>query len=229
MEHNGVSIIEYLQGSHPWINSSKYTLFQVLLFFLGALSWLVCYADAIYDIVKKKTVSIPVLAVCLNFGWEIATCLFFVPDMGKLLVLSYWGWMIFDAFIFVSAVRYGYKQMQVKFFIDNSRILTITAIVVSFLSQATFITQYDLPMAPISGYIINLPMSIGFIYLLFVPGFDGYSKLAAWSKFIGTGLISIMFFTKYPENNFLTVMYIAVAVFDILYIILLYRKHKREI
>ena len=67
-------------------------------------------------------------------------------------------------------------------------------------------------------------MSIAFLYLLFIPGFNGYSRITAWSKFLGTGIISIMFYTKYPSNNFLTVMYISVACFDVLYIVLLYKK-----
>jgi|SRR5690242_13913705 len=221
-----MTIFEYLKSPHPWLDTGNYTIWQIGLFFVGSVCWLACYADTLYDIRKKQTINIPVVAVCLNFGWEISTSLFFVPNMGKLLVAAYWGWMLLDTFIFISVFRYGFKQMQVKFFIKNSHFFIGCGIVISFLAQAAFITQYDLPMAPISGYIINLPMSIAFVYLLFVPGYTGNSKLTAWTKFLGTGLVSIMFFTKYPGNYFLTVMYIAVAFFDVLYICLLYKMEK---
>jgi hypothetical protein len=223
-----MTIFEYLKDSnpHPWIDSTKYTTLEVILFLVGSLSWFICYADTILSARKKQIVKIPVVAVLLNFGWEISTSFFFVPDMGKLLVISYWAWMIFDSYIFYSTFKYGYKQMQVPFFSKNARFFVIIGIVFSIVIQSLYITTYDLPLAALSAYIINLPMSIAFLYFAFLPGNEYNSKLTAWTKFIGTGLISVMFFLKYPENNFLTSMYIAVAFFDVLYIYLLYNKDK---
>ena len=218
------TIFQYLKEPHPWLDFQKYNGWQVALFFTGCVLWLVCYIDTILDIIRKKMVNIPVAAVLLNFGWEIAACLFFVPDMGKLLVIAYWAWLLCDCFIFYSLFRFGYKQMMISFFIKNAHFFVIAGIIISFLSQCTFMLQYDLPLAPLTGYMINLVMSISFLYLLFVPGFNGYSKVTAWSKFLGTGLISIMFLTKYPDNYFLIILYISVALFDILYIILLNKK-----
>jgi hypothetical protein len=222
----GTTVFQYLKEPHPWIDLTRYTWWQVALFFAGSMLWLACYIATLRDIIKKQTVDIPASAVILNFGWEIAACIFFVPDMGKLLVAAYWAWMLCDLFIFYSLFKYGYKQMRIDYFRRNAHYFILSGIVISFLSQATFMVQYDLPMAPIAGYIINLIMSIAFLYLLFVPGFTGYSRVAKWSKFLGTGIISIMFFTKYPSNNFLTIMYIAVACFDVLYIILMEKKLK---
>ena len=224
-----MTIWEYLRTSHPWIDLGNYHWWQVVLFFIGSLLWLLCYIDTLIDIRNKKIVNIPAAAVILNFGWEIAACFFFVPDMGKLLVAAYWAWMFCDIFIFYSLFRYGYKQMRVDFFRKHAHYFIITGIIISFLSQCTYMIQYDLPMAPITGYIINLVMSVSFLYLLFIPGFNWYSRVTAWSKFLGTGIISVMFFTKYPSNNFLTVMYFSVAAFDILYIILLYKKLKNKL
>ncbi len=224
MPGNGQTIFEYLKEPHAWLNTIDYTLTQVILFFIGSLLWLVCYMDTLYDIRKKKTLNIPLAAICLNFGWEIATCWFFVPNMGKLLVLAYWLWMFFDLFIFISTFRYGNKQVINAWFKKNIGFFLAAGIIISFLSQWQFIVQYDLPMAPLSGYIINLIMSIAFLYLIFIPGYEGNSLITGWSKFLGTGIISVMFYTKYPDNNFLTIMYLAVAFFDVIYIWLLYKK-----
>lgn len=219
-----MNILEYLKEPHPWIDLVNYTWWQVALFFTGSILWLVCYADTLVDIRKKKTLNIPLAAIVLNFGWEIAACLFFVPNMGKLLVLAYWAWMCFDIFIFANTFRYGYKQVMNVFFKNQLKFFLVIGIVTSFFIQVTYMVQFDLPMAPMTGYIINLIMSVSFLYLIAIPGYEGNSFITGWSKFLGTGIISIMFYTKYPENNFLLSMYLAVAFFDILYIILLHKK-----
>jgi hypothetical protein len=223
-----MTIFEYIQNwsNEPWLNTDEYTYLQIGLFFAGAVSWIVCYADTIYCMIKKKTVNIPIAAVTLNFGWEMAACFFFVPNMGKVLVLAYWAWMLLDVVIFSSLFRYGHKQMQVPYFRERIKYFLIIGILLSFFSQLFYMLQYDLPMAPITGYIINIVMSMAFLYLLFVRGFEGNSLVTAWSKFLGTFFVSIMFWNKYAQNNFLIVMYIGVAMFDIMYIALLYKKNK---
>jgi hypothetical protein len=219
-----MTIFEYLKESHPWLDTSNYTVVQIVLFFIGSMLWLVCYADTLRDIRNKKTLNIPLAAILLNFGWEIAACWFFVPNMGKLLVAAYWAWMCFDVFIFANTFRYGYKQLINSFFKSRLKFFLTIGIIISFATQVTFMLQYDLPMAPITGYIINLVMSVSFLYLIIIPGYEGDSFVTGWSKFLGTGIISVMFFTKYPDNNFLTTMYIAVAFFDVMYLILLHKK-----
>lgn len=218
-----MTIFEYLKEPHPWLDTTNYTIVQIVLFFTGSLLWLVTYADTLLDIKNKKTLNIPLAAILLNFGWEIAACWFFVPNMGKLLVLAYWAWMFFDVFIFASTFRYGYKQVMNSFFRDRLKLFLVVGIVISFFTQVTFMTQYDLPMAPLSGYIINLVMSVSFLYLLIIPGYEGNSYITGWSKFLGTGIISVMFYTKYPDNYFLISMYFAVAFFDVMYLILLHK------
>jgi len=221
---NNMTIFEYLKQPHLWLDTNNYSLTQIILFFIGSVLWLVCYADTLLDIKNKKTLNIPLAAIVLNFGWEIAACWFFVPNMGKLLVAAYWAWMCFDIFIFANTFRYGYKQVMNSFFRDRIHFFLGIGIVISFLSQVTYMVQYDLPMAPITGYIINLVMSVSFLYLIIIPGYEGDSYVTGWSKFLGTGIISVMFYTKYPKNHFLIAMYIAVALFDVLYLVLLHKK-----
>lgn len=225
-----MTIFEYVKQPHPWIDLSHYTLTQVILFFTGSLFWLVCYADTLIDIRRKKTINIPVGCVITNYGWEIATCLFFVPDMGKLLVVAYWAWMLFDTFIFASTFRYGHQQMMVPFFKRNAVIFIAAGIVISLSTQATYMLKgFDIPMAPISGDIINLYMSAAFLYLLFIPGYEGNSMVTAWSKFLGTGIINYMFYTKYPDNYFLVAIGISCAALDIAYIVLLHKKNNKKL
>lgn len=226
-----MTIFEYIkQPEHPWIDLTKYTLTQVIMFFTGSVLWLVCYIDTLIDIRKKQSINIPVGCVITNYGWEISAALFFVPDMGLLLVIAYWAWMLFDTFIFASTFKYGYKQMMVPFFKKNAHYFIILGILISFSTQATYMVKgFDIPMAPISGDIINLYMSAAFLYLLFIPNYQGNSMVTAWSKFLGTGIINVMFYTKYPDNYFLVAIGISIAILDILYIWLLYRKNHQTL
>lgn len=224
-----MTVFEYFKEPQPWINLSYYTLWQVIMFFTGSLLWLVCYMDTIIGIRKKQTLAIPVGCVVTNYGWELAASTVFLPNMGKLLVFAYWGWAIFDTYIFISTFRYGYKQCQVDFFKKRIHWFLAMGIVISFITQATFMVQYDIPMAPVSGDIINLYMSVAFLYLLTLPGYEGNSLITGWSKFLGTGIINLMFALKYPTNYFLISIGISCAIFDILYISLLYKKRRRTI
>ncbi len=226
-----MTIIEYIQQpEHPWIDTTKYSLAQIIMFFTGSVLWLICYIDTIKDIFKKKSINIPVGCVLTNYGWEIAACTVFVPDMGLLLVIAYWAWMILDTFIFISTFKYGNKQMLIPFFKKNAHFFIIIGILISFSTQSTFMfCGFDIPMAPISGDIINLYMSAAFLYLLFIPGYEGNSMVTAWSKFLGTGIINVMFFTKYPDNYFLATIGISCAILDIMYIVLLHKKNNKTL
>ena len=219
-----MNIIDYIKESHPWIDLNNYTAWQVAMFFVGSLLWLICYVDTIINIRKNKTINIPIGCVITNYGWEVAAALTFVPDMGKLIVGAYWAWMVFDTYIFISTFKYGYKQVLNPYFRKHLSTYIIMGIVISFVTQATFMNQYDIPMAPVSANIINLYMSIAFLYLLIIPGFEGNSRITAWSKFLGTAIINCMFVLKYPDNYFLISIGIACAVFDVIYIVLLNRK-----
>lgn len=222
-----MTLVQYLETwPHPWFDTTNYSLTQVLIFFAGAILWVVAYIDAIINIVKKKTIVIPVIAVCLNFGYEVTAALFFLPDMGLAVVCGYWAWMVLDIFIIYHAYKYGDSQIVIPYLKKHFKYFFLLGAVIAFFVQYFFITNYDMPMAPFDGYMINLIMSLCFIYMVFIPGYRGNSLLTAWTKFLGTGLISIMFQTRYPENYFLTTLYISTAVFDILYIYLLYQLKK---
>ena len=222
-----MTIWEYLQESHPWFDTTHYTPLQIGLFFTGAMLWIVAYIVIIRMALKKKTVIIPAAAVICNFGNEVGGAIFWVPDMGNALVLAYWGWMLLDIFIVISLFRYGYKQFTTEFFRKNLRWLIALGLAGSIPLSCFFMVQYDLPMGVIDAYIVNVVMSVAFLSLLFVPDFPEHSIALAWSKFLGTGLISIMFQSKYPDNHFLTVVYLVVAAFDILFLVLMYQKRRK--
>lgn len=217
-----MTIWEYLKDPGPWFNTAAYTPWQIALFTIGALLWVVVYLITIGRLVTLRYLSIPFIAVTLNFGTEITTAIFFVPDMGSALVIAYWAWMVLDVFIVIGLFRYGRAQIRSPFLQTRFRMLMAIWIPLLFVVQANFILRYDLPMAPLISFIINLVMSVAFIGLFFVPGKVAPSKLIGWCKFIGTGIIGVMFYTKYPDNAALTSLYVAVAAVDAYYVYLLH-------
>lgn len=221
-----MTIWKYIKDPHPWFDLTNYTALQIVLFTTGAVLWIIAYIEVIRFTVKRKVVLIPVVAVVCNYGNEIGGAFFWVPDMGKALVIAYWGWFLLDTFIVYKTFKYGYKQFTTAFFRKNIPWLMVLGLLGSIPLQSFFMVQYDLPMAPIDAFTVNIVMSVAFISLLYVPGFPEHSLLLAWAKFLGTGIISVMFQMKYPDNHFLTVIYFICASFDILFIVLMYKKRK---
>lgn len=222
-----MTIWEYIaQPNHPWFNTELYTPLQITMFTTGALLWVVAYLVIIRRLFKSKHLDIPVYAVTLNFGCEVTTAVFAVPDMGLALVIAYWLWLLLDLFIVVGMFRYASKQTSHPFFQKNIRLFLVFLLPVTFVIQYHFILQFDLPMAPIDSYLINLIMSMCFVYLAFVPKEFSHSKTVAWCKFLGTGIISLMFLTKYPSKHLLTACYVGCACFDIVYIYILHNEDK---
>ena len=113
------TIFQYLKEPHPWFNTSYYTLTQTLIFFFSALLWVVAYIETIRVIIKKKTLAIPVIAILLNFGYEVTCAFFFVPNMGKAVVIGYWAWMVLDCYIIFHAFKYGDKQIRNSYIKQN--------------------------------------------------------------------------------------------------------------
>ncbi len=217
-----MTIWEYLADPGPWFNTDLYTVPQIIMFTSGAMLWVVVYIVTIRRLLKLNELAIPFIAVTLNFGTEITTAVFFVPDMGSVLVIAYWAWMVLDIFIVIGLFRYGAKQVRTPYLKQKFAVMMAVWIPLLFVVQYNFILEYDLPMAPLNSFMINLVMSAAFIYLFFVPTEAAKSKIIGWCKFLGTGIIGVVFYTKYPENGALTSLYIAVALVDVFYLYLLY-------
>ena len=94
-----MTIWEYLADPGPWFNTDAYTVPQIAMFTLGALLWVAVYVVTIRRLVTFKELAIPFLAVTLNIGTEITTAVLVVPDMGSVLVIAYWAWLVLDLFI----------------------------------------------------------------------------------------------------------------------------------
>lgn len=204
------------------INLQDYTITQLVFFFLCLSFWLYTYVFVVKDTIKYKFVQIPLFAIFLNFGWEITTTFWAQPDMGDIVYIGYIGWAVVDAVIVILAFMYGRSQLNHKIMKDNFYLIMVFGLTGGFISMFFFIRQYDLPGAPLTGFILNVEMSILFVLMALNHDIQLLSRHVAWGKFLGTSGASVTFFLKYPENNFLITLYILIFIFDVFYIFLLY-------
>ncbi|MBL0324061.1 MAG: hypothetical protein IPP61_02595 [Cytophagaceae bacterium] len=89
---------------------------------------------------------------------------------------------------------------------------------------------YDTLNGANSGYIINVILSLQCLFMLFqVKETEDFSMLLAWSKMLGTGLISVSLFYFFPANQFVQLLGISCFIIDSTYIYVLWKRHGKLI
>jgi len=212
-----------------WLNLDYYSPIQLILFGLGALLWIINYISIVRSIVKNHFVEMPAAVLCANFAWEFLWSWIFVINMGWAIRLGYMAWFFLDVFIVWGFYKYGYKQVS-KPVIPYYRILFTFGIISWVVILYFFIGQgIDNPIGANSAYIINILISSLYIFMfLRLEDKSMLSFTTAWTKWIGTGLISVMCILRWPENHWLISMCIACFLMDMfyLYLFLQFKKQK---
>ncbi len=184
---------------------------QLVSVFVGLsyLFWITAYITAIRVGVRDRIYTIPLLAICLNITWEVLfgfTCT--STDamqglcLGKVATWGVRGEFLFDLAIFYLLLRYGRDHMRVS---DLRRFfyLVVTVIVAfSYLGQYSFVRYYQDTHGLESAFIINLVMSVLFVLMAFDrPDGRGLSRLIAWAKMLGTGVVALAHLTLMQPWN----------------------------
>lgn len=204
---------------HPLWNTVDYTPSQLILFGIAALFWVVAYILVIRDVFRYQYVGIPAAAVVANFAWETLWSLVFYTNMGSLFEWGYRIWWILDIFIVGSVIRYGAKQtdnpLTQKFFTP-----IIVAGILFWIGGIYWITlQWGNPIGARSAYIVNVQMSILYIFLLWKqPEQMSLSRVIAWCKMLGTALTTVFCFMVWPTDYFMLYLGVITFVLDMLYI-----------
>jgi hypothetical protein len=209
-----------------WLNFDYYTPLQLILFGAGALFWIVNYIFIVRSVIKNKFVEMPAAVLCANFAWEFLWSWIFVINMGFAIRLGYMAWFFLDIFIVWGFYKYGYKQVG-KAVVPYYRLLFTFAIVSWLVVLYFFIGQgLDNPIGANSAYVINILISSLYIFMfLRLEDKSVLSFTTAWTKWIGTGLISVMCILRWPENHWLISMCIACFLMDMFYMYLFRKKN----
>ena len=199
------------------------------LMLLWGICWSIAYLAMIRTGFREKTYCMPAFALFFNISWEFIFA-FIMPILHPIdstleLVINI-IWFSFDALIFGTYLLYGRKYfpkgIDKKWFLPWS----ILGLAVSFL----FVLLISLDLSDYIGmyaaFISNLMMSVLFIDMLVKRGNpEGQSMVIAVFKCIGT-MAPTIYFYMFFANVFILYLGVSCAVFDMIYIIMLYRSIK---
>lgn len=213
--------------NQPLINFQDYPLSGLIFNGVGCLFWVIAYVVLVWEIRKKKFVEMPAYIAGANIGWEFVWSFFYHPDTGLLYALSYIAAFLLDCYIFWATLKYGTKQpmneASKKHFAFFCIVNFLFWIAFNYLFRAE---GYDTSIGANSGYIINAILSLQCLFLLFQTQDTGrFSMLLAWSRMLGTGLITVSMFIFYPENHLVQLLGVACLVVDNVFIYVLWKRH----
>lgn len=214
-----------------WINFDKYSGTELFFNGIGCLFWVICYSTFVYQIIKKKRfVEMPWFIASGNLAWEFLWSFYVQPDTGMLYELSYKGAFFLDCIIFIDVLKYGHKQVKIKPLKDNFKLMAIITLISWLVVQFFFIKQgYDDSIGATSGYILNIIISILYPVLYFtINEPNKFSTTIAWSKWLGTGFITVSMFFIFPDNWMVQTLGVLCFALDLGYYIILRKKVKLE-
>lgn len=205
----------------PLLNLKDYTITEHIFFGVGCFLWIVVYYFTIRNIIKKQFIEVPFITVCGNIAWEFLWSWIFITNMGSLFVWGYRIWFFMDCFIVYGLFRYGYKQITIQWLKEKSHQIIIFGIISWLAILYFYIKNYDAPiskMGAYSGFILNVLISGLYItQFLRLDNKTLFSLPVAWSKGVGTLLISVFCFLHFTDW-FLLSLCIVNAILDAVYI-----------
>jgi hypothetical protein len=229
-----------LTSTAPWLNTTDYTPFQLALFAAGCLGWVIAYIGVSLMLKRRKFVEIPAGAVVANIAWEFVWGFVYGSDMGRLFTWGYALWAVQDVYITAALFRYGHKQVSSPALKRAFRPAAAFGIVAWAVAIYYFVADgYDPSLrvisgdgvtsgyGAISGYILNVMMSALYIGLVLRHDPRDFSALVAWSKMIGTALLSVFNAMVRPHDSFLMALCAVTFLLDVAYIVAFYKRRAR--
>ncbi len=216
--------------SQPFVDVAGYTQLELALYVGGFFLWGIAYAVVVVNIVRHRFVEIPAFAVAANVTWEFVWGWFFQVPMGALLQWMYRGGWALDMCITYGIWRYGYLQVRTPRARRALRPAFLFSLV-AFVPTYYFFARegYDLPLGSTSAYLCNLLDSGLYISLLLATDdVRPFSPVVAWTKMLGTALVTVFVFLRYPDNRFVQTLGVIVFVLDVAYIAMLHRRRAEQ-
>lgn len=196
---------------------------------VSGICWCIAYEECIRLSIKDKTYAMPFWALAMNITWEGIYAISDLTVSIEMQAIVNLIWFLLDIVILTFYLKYGKKELAPDKKVWTFYTWSIFGIIAMFAVQISFIAQFGLAdhlSAQYAAFIQNLIMSITFINMLHKRNSsDGQSLLLAVAKWLGTLAPTI-------TMGILTTNYVVLAcgllcsVYDILYIILLFRVKK---
>ncbi len=206
-----------------------YSNWELFWYLGGFFLWGLAYVVVLYNIWKHKFVEIPAIAVCGNLTWELLWGFVWKVDMlGGTLQWFYRGGALMDIVILMGLFMYGHKQVT----LPNVRKVFAPAVVFGLCAWTTlwwfFVEQgYDLPLGSNTAYVIQVVMSLTYITLILrLPEVKAFSWAVTWFRSVGTLMVTVFCFMKYPDNHFVQCMGVLTAVLDATFMVTLWHRKR---
>lgn len=213
------------------------------------IAWLFAYIGIIWRGFKDRSFGMPVTALSANISWEAIYSFIYEPFGDYLHVLSI-PWFLLDIPIALQCFIYGENDFDAQFIKKNFRLIFLAAIAIAFPINLMAFYEFHDPEGEYTGFGINFMMSILFVSMLLRrDSIYGQSLYIAIFKWLGTLFAFLAtsveattdfahplpadvytFFTQiishqtYPLTPLIKFLYLVIFCFDVLYILLLYRK-----
>lgn len=217
-----------MEGFFHWwyeffgVNRASYPPIQVMFLAFGFVFWLMAYKEILWGVRKYKLVEIPMIVVTMDIAWEFNWGFLLENDFGSIFQYGCIAWFLMDLYINYYTFKYGRKLVTNPWISKNYVPIYFFILIGSgLITYWMRILAEDDGLGLVSAYLINLVISGSYIYqLLNYPEYrnKGFQFRVAWTKFLGTGSISVACFLHFPENHFLHTMCVMVFVMDIVYI-----------
>lgn len=202
---------------------------------LGCALWTVAYYLLVRKGLRDRIHTLPMLAICLNFTWE-AMAVFVLPNPSLIWTVLEWSWLAIDVALLGLLLVFGARHQRIpeirQHFVATVGLLLLAC----FVGQLTFVLTFGDLLGFIVAFVINLIMSVLFVFMYFERRDDllGLSYGAAWLKMVGTlctcvqcAVLLPILRPDIPSWGFLYFLYVAIFAFDALYVFLLGRRRRQ--
>jgi len=207
-----------------WFNTQKYSVPLLVLFGVGCFGWVVAYVAIVKNALKNRFLEIPAGAVVANIAWEFVWGFLYPNELGRFFSWGYRAWFFFDLAIVYMLFRYGERQVELSELQAVFKPACVFGIAAWAVGIYFFVGEgYDTGYGAISGYILNTMMSALYVVILLRHGelYD-FSLVVAWSKMLGTALLTVFNFVVQSGNPYLLLLCLLTLALDLLYIGLFY-------
>ncbi|MBD5477212.1 MAG: hypothetical protein HDR17_14750 [Lachnospiraceae bacterium] len=202
---------------------------ELFLTLVSGICWCIVYEECIRLSIKDKTYAMPFWALAMNITWEGIYAVFELRIGIGVQPIVNLIWFLLDIMILFFYFKYAQKELKPGEKAWSFYAWSILGIAAMFAVQLSFFVEFgpeDHLSAQYSAFIQNLIMSVAFINMLHKRNSsDGQSVLLAVAKWIGT-LAPTITMGVLSTNYVVLVCGLLCSVYDVIYIVLLYRIRK---
>ncbi len=189
--------------------------------------WTLTYLIIIRRGFRDKTLGMPLTALSANISWEFIFS--FIHPHGAPQVYVNYVWFLFDITIVFQAIKFGARDFPKNFSARLFYPYFVMVLVLSFCAVLFVTREFKDWDGKYAAFGQNLMMSVLFVMMLVRRNsVAGQSVYIALFKMIGTILPSILFYRLFPPSALMNFLFISILIFDLIYVVLLYRKMKEE-